>query len=171
MIEVWKDIKGYEGYYQVSSEGRVKRLSRSFECSSTFSGKMTLKELILKPRYSKKSRGLKHGYLRVSLRGVNVCVHRLVAEAFIPNPDNKPFVDHIDTDIDNNRVSNLRWVTASENNKNTLSRKKKSLLFKGDIARDVAKAIGVSREAFHSRLKRGWSVEKACTVPLKTKGE
>lgn len=167
MTEIWKDIKGYEGLYQVSNLGRVKRLKRFIKSSSIFGGKATLKEYILKPRYDSKARGLKHGYFRVSLRGKNFCVHRLVADAFIPNPLNKPFVDHIDTDIENNRADNLRWVTASENNTNVLSRRKRSLMLEGDIARDVAKNIGVSRGAFHSRLHRGWTIEKACTIPLK----
>ena len=112
MTEIWKDIKGYEGFYQVSNLGRVKRLRRSFKCSTTYGGTSTLKELILKPRYDSKVAGLNHGYFRVFLKGKNFCVHRLVAEAFIPNPLNKPFVDHIDTNIENNVVTNLRWVTA-----------------------------------------------------------
>lgn len=165
MIEIWKDIQGYEGLYQVSNLGRVKRLKRVIKSPSIFGGKATLKEYILKPRYDLKVKGLKHGYFRVSLRGKNFCVHRLVADAFIPNPDNKPYVDHIDTNIENNKASNLRWVTALENNANILSRKKRSILFRGNIARDVAKSIGVSRGAFHSRLHYGWSVEEACTIP------
>lgn len=171
MSEIWKDIKGYEGFYQVSSEGRVKRVKRSFKCSTVYGGNATLKELILKPRYDSKAKGLKHGYFRVSLKGKSFCVHRLVAEAFIPNPDNKPYVDHIDTDIENNKASNLRWVTASENNRNILSRKKRSILLNGDIARDVAKSIGVSREAFQARLRYGWSIQDACTIPLHKRKE
>lgn len=169
MVEIWKDIKGYEGVYQVSNIGRVKRLKRSFDCATAYGGRVTLKELILKPRYDSKVRGLKHGYFRVSLKGKNFCIHRLVAESFIPNPDNKPYVDHIDTNIENNKASNLKWVTALENNRNILSRKKKSILLKGNIARDVAKSIGVSRGAFQARLLYGWSVEEACTIPLHAK--
>lgn len=97
--EVWKDIEGYEGLYQVSSWGRVR---------SVF-------------RYYKILRGLKttNGYLRVALckngKTKFHSVHRVVAQAFIPNPQNKPQVNHIDENKDNNHVENLEWCTAKEN--------------------------------------------------------
>ena len=109
MNEEWRDIKGYEGLYQVSNLGRVK----SFKYN---------KVKILSP--SKNN----HGYLSVVLCKDGICknakVHRLVANACIPNLDDKPYVDHIDTDRTNNNVSNLRWVTAKENNDNELTNKK-----------------------------------------------
>lgn len=99
MEEIWKDIKGYEGMYQVSNLGRVKRVTTG---------------RILK---SGKNRG---GYLYVNLCKQRVVsnkrIHRLVAEAFIPNPQNKPQVNHVDEDKTNNRVDNFEWVTATENN-------------------------------------------------------
>ena len=95
MNEIWKDIKDYEGIYQVSNLGRVKT------------------DRILKVG---KNKG---GYLGVSLSKNSVIspqrVHRLVAEAFILNPENKPQVNHIDEDKTNNKVSNLEWMTAKEN--------------------------------------------------------
>lgn len=104
MIEVWKDIKDYEGLYQISNLGRVKSL---------------------KYRKSNKERILilngaaKHGYYMVGLcknhKRKYVTVHRLVAEAFIPNPDNKPQINHKDENRRNNCVDNLEWVTAKEN--------------------------------------------------------
>ena len=171
MKEIWKDIKGFEKVYQVSNKGRIKRLGITILNSGSYGGTVTLKECILKPRFDKSVRGLKHGYLRVSLKGKNFCVHRLVAEAFIPNPLNKPFVDHIDTNIDNNCVSNLRWVTQQENCQNAVSKAKRCLLLNGQVAVDIARSNGIERPAFHSRLHRGWSVYDACTKPLKHRKE
>ena len=112
MVEVWKDIEGYEGKYQVSNLGRVKSLRDSH-------GKY--RELIMTGR----NEG--HGYLKVSLykngKSKGIKIHRLVALAFIPNPDNKHFVDHINGIRNDNRVENLRWVTHKENLNFPLARK------------------------------------------------
>ncbi len=106
MEEIWKDIKGYEGYYQVSNQGRVRRIK---------SGKSTQKGRILKTS----SKFDEYSRTGLSING-KVCwltIHRLVAEAFIPNPEKKPCVNHIDGNKRNNVVSNLEWCTYSENNR------------------------------------------------------
>ncbi len=108
--EVWKDIRGYEGLYQVSDFGNVKSLERkSWNGYKWF----IKKEKILKPR------PLKSGYLRVSLCKDGIAkdylVHRLVAIAFIPNPDNLPKVNHKDENKENNCYFNLEWCDSKYN--------------------------------------------------------
>ena len=105
--EIWKDIKGYEGLYQVSSEGRVKSLERDIICKNGV--KRHVKEQILKGSICR-------GYLRVKLEDRLVYVHRVVAEAFIHNSENKPEVNHKDEVKTNNCVENLEWMTRKENN-------------------------------------------------------
>lgn len=109
--EVWKDICNYKGYYQISNIGRVKRLSRII--TRRGSGNYHVNERIIYPSISK------FGYYRIILCKEGVAgrylVHRLVMLAFKKNINNKPFVNHIDSDRLNNRVENLEWVTASEN--------------------------------------------------------
>lgn len=108
-MEIWKDIKGYEGYYQVSNQGRVKSLNRTV--SKNYNPRR-IRERILKVRPDK------DGYLCVTLSVDNVKkgfpVHRLVAMTFIPNPENKRTVNHIDGDKTNNCVENLEWATDLE---------------------------------------------------------
>ena len=111
--EIWKDVVGYEGYYQVSNQGRI-RSSEKRDKHKPHSGK------VLKTVKTKR-----YDVITLCINGAEKqhLVHRLVAEAFLPNPENKPCVDHIDTDIRNNKVDNLRWVTNRENSNNNLTRK------------------------------------------------
>lgn len=112
MIEIFKDIEGYEGLYQVSNLGRVKSLKRYVNDRG---GIRLLKERILKEVQARS------GHLRVKLSKNNISkrysTHKLVAQAFIPNPDNLPVINHKDEDPTNNCVENLEWCTVGYNNR------------------------------------------------------
>lgn len=108
MTEEWRDIEGFDGVYQISSLGRV----RSFK---------TGKERFLKG--SVYNTGYKTITLRHNGKDCQKLLHRLVAETFIPNPENKPEVNHINCKRDDNRVENLEWVTHYENCNNPLTKK------------------------------------------------
>ena len=98
--EIYKDVVGYEGIYQVSNLGNVKSLH-----------KKSLNGFVLKPKKS-------HGYCRVGLfdkKHKYFMIHRLVALAFIPNPNDYPFINHINGIKNDNRIENLEWVTHSQN--------------------------------------------------------
>lgn len=106
-MEVWKDIEGYEGWYQVSNLGRIKSLERV-----TIKGH--IRESIMSTPLSNK------GYAHITLRGKDGSrsthrVHRLVAQAFVPNPHGYKIVNHIDCDKSNNKASNLEWCTNQYN--------------------------------------------------------
>lgn len=114
MQEIWKDVKGYEGLYQVSNLGRVKSLTGNKKNYGI---------------YGKILKGINNrNYLRVSLskngKPKIISIHRLVAETFIPNPNNYPYINHKDENPSNNCVDNLEWCTPDYNT-NYGSRNKK----------------------------------------------
>lgn len=145
MKEIWKDIEGYEGKYQVSNLGNVKSINYN----------RTGKEKLLRPMK------LRNGYLIVRLCVNNkvkaYLTHRLVAQAFIENPGNRPCLDHINTIRTDNRADNLRWCTYKENNNNpiTLERHMKKVICDGKIHSSIshcADYYGVSAKAMSNWL-------------------
>ena len=113
-MEEWKDIKGYEGLYKISNLGNIKNFKNQIHASSID----------------------KYGYLQVVLyyKEKPKCfrVHRLVAEAFIPNPENKPTVNHKDGNKQNNCIGNLEWNTIKENSQHA---------WKTGLCKNVSKAV------------------------------
>lgn len=170
--EEWRDIEGYEGYYQISSHGRVKSLERIVERSDGRS--RTIKERVMKVVTGHR------GYLCIRLRKQGKQkfrgVHRLVAEAFIPNPENKPTVDHKYDEKVNNYYQDLRWGThqeqidwargeqglmdnSGENNHQAVLTNDQAeeiirLLQKGNAPRPISKQYDVNERAI-SRINQG----------------
>lgn len=130
---MFKDILGFEGYYQVDENGNVRTVPRYV---SNHTGKLYVKERILKQRYSKK--GYKVVDLSINAKKFYRQVHRLVAMTFIPNPDNKPQVNHINEIKDDNRVENLEWVTNLENQRHA---RKNGLVWRWDNSGRKKKSI------------------------------
>lgn len=174
--EIWRDIKGYESYYQVSNFGRIKSLERYDALGHH------LKEFIMKPTYSSR-------YLRVSLSKNSfqklLSVHRLVAEAFIPNPNNLPCVNHKDENRCNNFVyidengnyvpelSNLEWCTqkhnanwGKRNSKISKSKYKTILQFdlQGNFIKEWPSAMQLHKELNYSVA----SISQCCRGKQKT---
>ena len=120
MKEEWKDIKGYEGLYQISSFGRVKSLNYMHKSVSKY-----LSLAIMSSGYV---------YVLLYKEGKRKMyrVHRLVAEAFIPNPNNYKEVNHKDENKQNNRVDNLEWCTRNYNHNYGTLKERRSLKFKGE---------------------------------------
>ena len=158
MEEIWKDIKGYEGFYQVSSCGNVRSLN--------WANTGVTKNMYLK-HHNK-------GYLQVELAFVKrkkmYMVHRLVAEAFVDNPHNYPIVNHKDENPQNNNASNLEWCTHLYNVRYSASRhpkrakpiKRERLIEQiskdGEIVRIWDNLVSIR----HENGWNDWSIEECC---------
>lgn len=146
-MEIWKDIPGYEGRYQVSNIGRVRRLLfHNKPCPRV--------KQIMAGTYCK-------GYLTVGLYDgettKSVGIHRAVALAFIPNPDNKPETNHKDSNKSNNHVSNLEWCTTQENILHSWkdpNRKKADHRGAGGVTRKTWFELEAERELENYRTKQ-----------------
>lgn len=128
MVETWRDIAGYEGIYQVSNHGRVKTRKK-----------------IKTPQ--KNNRGYMTIMLYKNDGGRHFLIHRLVAQAFIPNPENKATVNHKDGVRSNNKLDNLEWATYNENNLHMYKNGRKSALANPIQCIETGKTYDSSYEA------------------------
>lgn len=160
--EIWKDIPGYESYYQVSNKGRVKSLPRN----GTIKTSKILTPIIM--RKERSSTTYRAVILCKNGKHKHLYVHRLVALAFIENTRNKAQINHIDGDGSNNMVNNLEWVNQSENIKHAY---KNDLIPSGDdcsFSKLTEEEVGLIRKKYkpykytQKRLAKEYGVSKSC---------
>ena len=161
MEEVWKDIAGYESYYQVSDMGRVRSVDRYYNATYLRNNPVILRKGILL-----KQRANRYGYLTVDLKrnskGKTIPVHKLVAQSFIETVLGKTCIDHINGDKTDNRVENLRWVTIKENQNNPITRKRLSECKIGEKHHFYGKKL--SKE--HSQKIGNANKNGKCSIPI-----
>lgn len=170
MEEIWKDIKNYEGYYQVSNTGKVRSLDRYVATTGNPNGQRLIKGKI-KKQTLRIGKGRDDGYYYVMLSKNNTIkscsVHRLVAEAFIPNLDNLPCINHKDENKLNNSVDNLEWCTIAYNNvygtaRERASSKTRMPVLKFDLSGNLLKRYdSLSIASVEENVSKG-SLENVC---------
>ena len=144
MVEEWRDVVGYEGIYEISNTGILKSCERKVNVAHRgFTGFRVIKEKVMKTTFNDS------GYEEIKLcknnKYTQVFIHRLVAQAFIPNPNNLPFVNHKDENPRNNCADNLEWCTAKYNtnygNRNKkISESRKGMKFTEEHIENMRKA-------------------------------
>ena len=166
--EIWKPVVGWEEFYEVSNKGRVRSLTR------TITADIPRKDgTIMHQKYIKEGTILKpmdngHSYLNVGLhaqgrKDKHSYIHIMVAQAFIPNPQNLPQVNHKDFNKGNNTVENLEWVSDLENKLHyrKSKRAKQDLKNRDDrVASKVCERISKNKEKIIALYKKGYSIEE-----------
>lgn len=168
-VEEWKDIDGFDGLYQISNFGNVRKTKLFISTH----GKKIVKEkvCVLKPCRC----GRNGGYLAIGLykNGVRYRhrIHRLVAQHFIPNPQNLPMVDHLNRNKADNRVENLRWCDGKDNRRNCDYNLFFTINGETKILEDWCNQYGIGRSTVKYRLNNGLDILSALTNPIMTPKE
>ena len=160
-MEEWRDIEGYEGLYQVSNEGRIKSLPKSWRCGCATT--RVKSESFLKPLDN-----TKHLQVRLYKNGKHSSyqIHRLVAEAFIPNPNNYDVVHHIDHNSKNNKVENLMWI--KNENHNALHAIDRANAIKNKLSKQIYQytldgiLVNVWKNAYEAAKQLGYTPSRIC---------
>lgn len=160
MEEIWKDVPGFEGLYQASTEGNIRSLN--------YNGQKGVVKNLTPVRCGE-------GNYRVGLFDKNKKKKiyqwsRVIALTFVPNPENKPIVSYIDKDITDNKPSNLEWSTRKEVAIKSIP--DKNIIYNGKkfrTERELAEYYGISAENFCNRKLKGWTLDEILTIPVDKK--
>ena len=162
MKEIWKDIEGYQGRYQVSNLGRVKSLK--MWTGSVYIDKIKILKNII----------YKNGYEYIIFDGKHFLIHRLVAKTFIENKNNFPIVNHIDGNKLNNNVNNLEWCTYSHNEKEAyklkLKKGRNKKIIQYDKKNNKIKEWNSITEAYNQCKINLSGISDCCNMKRKTAG-
>ena len=186
MEEIWKDIKGYEGLYQVSNLGRVKSVERKVNANIRNVKERTIKSKILK--LIKDDDGCIYANLRKSNKYLKKSISKLVAQAFIPNYEGKGHIVHLDNNLENNTVDNLKNVVGRTkksrkeyqrkyyklNSKKLIDKQKKKYVKKADIIKERVKTVNDNSRIYATKHRELWEQKDIeyllkCTFCVKDK--
>ena len=165
MEKLWKEIPDTGGKYLISTDGKVMAISRRVKFGNVFRWTKT---------NIRTARKKENGYLELEILGKHHYIHRLVAEAFIPNPDNLPCINHKDENKENNSVENLEWCDYSYNaNYGTRTKRAKEKQF-GDrfvvINLDTGEVYKTPKDASRATGIHNDSISRVCKGKSKTAG-